>query len=365
MAYTTFVGQLNPNEIFGAIYNMIISQHVFADNIKGTYGDLAEMCRVDGTLYGDTKLYYSVDILKTHDWRTEIENGTAQNLLETDRPDEPSVQKITIDQFRQIRLTVDNYLTKRAWVSEGAFSSFNSIMLGMIRDTKRVYDATLINSFIGTNETEIGLQNKDITAIAGQNDALTMAEALASDLVNLKDITRDYNDYGYLRSFNESDLVVIWNAKHYTTLKKIDMPTIFHTEGLLTEFDQKVLPARYFGTPAGTVHFNLYTATGDEEARSLVEKDITVSGQVKHLFPGDELPHGAQMPEDEVYIVDDTIAYKIMHKDSVPFMSGFEVATSFFNARSLTENNYLTFGYNTLEHLAQYPFITRRFREGA
>jgi hypothetical protein len=314
-------------------------------------------------MYGDTKLFYSVDVLKTHDWLSEVANGTAQNLLETDRPDDPSVQAIRIDTFRQIRLTLDNYLSKRAWVGEGAFSSFNSIMLGMIRDTKRVYDATLVNSFIGTNETNVGDQTKDITPVAGQNSALTMAEALAKDLVALKDITRDYNDYGYLRSFDESDLVVIWNADHYTALKKVDMPTIFHTEGLLTEFEQKVLPARYFGTPVGSDHDKSYTVTGDEEVRALVEKDLTVSGTPMHFFPGDKLPNGAVIPEDEAYIVDDTIAYKIMHKKSVPFMSGFEVATSFFNSRALNENNYLTFGYNSLEHLAQYPFITRRFQE--
>ena len=32
-----YTGKLNSNEIFASIYNMIISQEVFADNIKGTY----------------------------------------------------------------------------------------------------------------------------------------------------------------------------------------------------------------------------------------------------------------------------------------------------------------------------------------
>lgn len=39
-------------------------------------------------------------------------------------------------------------------------------------------------------------------------------------------------------------------------------------------------------------------------------------------------------------------------------LSAFEVGTSFFNAKSLTENRYLTWGYNTLENLSNYPFIT-------
>ena len=41
-----------------------------------------------------------------------------------------------------------------------------------------------------------------------------------------------------------------------------------------------------------------------------------------------------------------------------PYMSAFEVGTSFFNPKSLTENHYLTFGHNTLEYLKNYPFIT-------
>ena len=358
--FTNFTGQLRPNEIFAALYNMIISQQVYADNIKGTYSELVDKARVDGSMYGDTKIYYATDVLKSVEWGDDAE---AANLLALHRPEAPSTQAIYLDKFRQISLTVDNYLSKRAWSTEGAFSSFNGVMLGWIRDTKKVYDATTYNTYIGTAETDVGRQNLDITPISGQNDALTMAEFLANLLVDMKDVTRDFNDYGYLRSYDESDLRVIWNAKHYNALKKVDMPVIFHNDGLLNEFDQTVLPARYFGTPVGSVASNNYTATGDEEVRSLVEKDITVSGKVYHLFPGDKLPNGAMMPETECYRVDDTIAFKVIHKNSVPFMSAFEVGTSFFNPKSLTENHYLTWGHNTLAYLENYPMITARFAE--
>lgn len=353
----TFTGTLNPNEIFGAIYNMIISQRVFADNVKGTYSTLVDRARVDGSMFGDTKLYYSTDVLKSAPWGAD----EATNVLELHRPKAPEVQQITLNQFRQIALTVDNYLTKRAWSTEGAFSEFNSVMRGWITDTKRVYDSTLYNSFIGTVETDEGAQKMTINPVAGQNDALTMAEALATLLVNLKDVSRDYNDYGHLRSYDESDLVVVWNAKHYNTLKKIDMPVIFHNEGLLNEFDQEVLPARYFGTVVGSDH-TIFTipAEGVKTYRTLVEIDIPSVG---HFFPGEELPKGVEVYEDETYMEDSTIAFKLMHKSSVPFMSAFEVGTSFFNPRSLTENHYLTWGYNDLDYLANYPMITARFAE--
>ena len=59
------------------------------------------------------------------------------------------------------------------------------------------------------------------------------------------------------------------------------------------------------------------------------------------------------------YLVDEDIICKIVVK-LPPFMSAFEVGTSSFNPRSLTENHYLTFGHNTLTALKNYPFVTLR-----
>ena len=89
---------------------MIISQQVFADNF-GKHQTLVDKARVDGSLFGDRKLYYSVNALKTNAWAKDAE---ASNLLSLDRPADPKVQAIVLDTFRQIRLTLDNYLTKRA-----------------------------------------------------------------------------------------------------------------------------------------------------------------------------------------------------------------------------------------------------------
>ena len=341
-----FTGTLRPNEIFGALFNMIISQQVFADNVKGTYSSLVDKARVDGTLYGDTKLYYATDALQSYAWENDAE---AANLLELNRPDAPEVQAIVIDKFRQIRLTVDDYLSKRAWGTEGAFSSFNSIMKGWIRDTKKIYDSTLYNAYIGTAVAESEGQNQSLTLVEGTNDGLQYAEFLANLLVELKDVSRDYNDYGYIRSYDEKDLMVVWNAKFYNAIKKVDLPVIFHNEGLVSEFDQEVLPARYFGT------VNTGTKAGDgSTVRSLIEQVIGSN----HYFAGDLIKTGDTAPAGTSYTESQDIAFKVIHKRSVPYMSAFEVGTSFFNPRSLTTNHYLTFGHNTIEYLKNYPFIT-------
>lgn len=69
----TFNGQLNSNEIFAALYNMIISQQVFADNIASTGSELVDMSRVEGSMYGDTILKYSTDVLESTPWGNDAE----------------------------------------------------------------------------------------------------------------------------------------------------------------------------------------------------------------------------------------------------------------------------------------------------
>ena len=369
-----FNGTLNQNEIFAAIYNMIISQQVFADNIYDTKATLADMSRVDGTLYGDTKLYYSTDVLKSIPWTND---GEAQNLLKLHRPQAPEVQAITIDQFRMIALTVDNYLTKRAFSTEGAFSAFNSQMLSWMRDTKRVYDSTVSNSFIGTHSTNVGKQNLSIALPAAPETATeanieaynriiaqTVAQEMADLLVNLEDVSRDYNDYGNLRSYNSNDLVFVWNSEWVNKIKKLDVPTIFNKDGLLDKFAEHTLPARYFGNvnaEGGTTGAtNLTIRSLIEKDYNTVEPDNTTYDEKKHIFPGDLLPINTAYQANETYSEDGNIIFKVYHKDSIPFMTAFETGTEFFNPRSLTETHYLIWGYNDLESLKNYPFITAK-----
>ena len=351
-----FTGTLNSNEIYGALFNMIISQEVFAGNIKGTYASLVNKAKTDGTLYGDTKLYYATDALKSHEWTNDLE---AAQLLSLDRPAAPKCQAITIDKFRQIRLTVDDYLSKRAWSEEGTFSDFNGVMLGWIKDTKKIYDATLYNAFIGTAESSVGEQSVEVdlgaatTGLTGREkdeaEAKEIARVIADLMVAMKDVSRDYNDYEFLRSYDDEEIKIIWNSKWVNKIRKIDLPTIFHKEGLVDKFAEEVLPARYFGV------IDDASGEGDDSVRTLVEKDY--NGE--HLFPGDVIPKGATYEANEAYSEEANIICKVVVK-LPPYMSAFEVGTSFYNPRSLTENHYLTFGHNTLEYLKGYPMITVR-----
>lgn len=364
-----FLGQLRSNEIFSALYNMIISQEVFADNL-GKHQTLVEKARVDGGLYGDTKLFYATDVLKSVPWGNDAE---AANLLALHRPEAPECQAIHLDVFRQICLTVDNYLSKRAWADEGAFSSFNSVMLGWMRETKRVYDGTLYNVFIGTTESSVGSQAQSVTIPGGATDeqeAKLIAQKIADLMIEMGDYSRDFNDYGNLRSYAEDAIKVVWNSKFVNKIRKVDLPAIFHKDGLMDKFEEEILPARYFGHMVGAADIGEGKIIGADGAYDSTKGTLRAAKEFDynsvHYFPGDALATSGTyvavvggLEASQVYVEESGIICKVLVK-LPPYMSAFEVGTSFFNPKSLTENHYLTFGHNTIEYLKNYPFITVR-----
>ena len=356
-----FTGALNPNEIFSSIFNMIISQQVNASNVKEGFSSLVNKARTDGGLYGDTKLYYDTDVLKSHAWGGDTE---ASNLLSLDRPKDPECQAISLNVFRQIRVTVDYYLSKRAWKDEGAFAQFNSVTLGWLRETKKVYDQTTYNAFIGTavsavqadkNITLSGITAPATTADEEANARLRaqiIGKGIADLMVAMKDVSRDFNDYGHLKSYDEDEVMIIFNAKYVNEITYLDLPTIFHKEGIVKKINQEMLPARYFGD----ILTASKTVGATDDVRAMYEQEITVGGNQYHLFAGDKFPVGAVVASGDGYEVNDNIIAKVVTV-LPPYMSAFEVGTSFFNPRSLTENHYLTFAHNSLEHLYAHPFV--------
>lgn len=376
----TFSGNLRPNEIFASLFNLIISIQTFANPHAGGYGELLADFKTDGSMYGDTKLYVSTDILKTHEWGADAE---ATNLLALDRPPAPKVQSIILDKFRQIRLTTDDYLSKRAWGDQGAFAQFNSVIKTWVRTTKKIFDELTVNVFTGTAEASSAAMSVTVTLpydanvetknrLAGQ----TIAQSMADIFDEVRDISTDFNDNGFTRSYDPADLIVLWNTKAHNKVLKIDLPSLFHDD-VFKKVSERNLPQRYFGTintSSGTT--DAANLTADEPVRSLIETDYEVlnaaadpravlvgAKYLVHVRAGDILPNSVAYAADVTYTQDNTILYKILTKKSIAYMSAFETGTEFFNPRSLTKNDYLTFGYANPEYLKEFPLITVRYEE--
>ena len=397
---------LNQNRITAALFNMIISQQVFDSKVAST--ELADRFRVDGTLYGDTKLYHSFDIGSPENW---LDDSEASNLLSLNRNKSGKTQAITMGVYKIISITTDQYLSKQAFMKEGTFAEYTSFLTGSLRKIKRVYDRSLINNKIGTLTPST--TRCDITMVAPNGvtqeevhrlEAQELAKQLVILKADLEDNNRDFNAFNYLRSYDTSDLIAVWNVDWHAKLTKLDLPTIFHKEiGEDGGFKQYDLPKKWFGKavasstitiPANASASNPYriaisgwydVVTGS--GNKITPKDKPTANSV-FLWAGDKLPYTGQVYEDYarglttaesssitvtstkidntyIYEEDNTIAFVLIHKDALPFMSGFEVGTEFWNARSLTTNNYLIFGHNNLEFLEEYPRIRFKVTAGS
>lgn len=381
---------LNQNTITSALFNMIISQQVFDSKVANT--ELADRFRVDGTLFGDTKLYHSFDIGSPEDWLNDDE---APNLLALNRNKSGKTQSITMGVYKMISITIDQYLSKQAFMAEGTFAEYTSFLTGSLRKIKRVYDRSLINNAIGTLDPSTERCDITITTPKGNTIEETNrleAQTIASELVVLKadleDNNRDFNSLGYLRSYPADELIAVWNVKKHAKITKLDLPTIFHSDiNAMGGFKEYDLPEKWFGTKA-TEDLSLAADKPTEIKQRILKSGwYSINGMIAllnkpsddsvFLWAGDPVPYAGQVYTDYVrniqvictassiskeyyYNVDDTIAFMLVHSSALPFMSGFETGTEFWNGRSLTTNHYLIFGHNNLEYLEEYPRIRVR-----
>lgn len=389
----SFTGTLNTNDFYNALFNAYRFMATLADELNGLDTSLANKFKFDGGAYGDKTVVTAMDILHSYEW-----DPTDGNVLAPGEKVEPKQQEIVVDQKRQISLYTDQYLTKRAWMTPEAFESFNTVVQSEINKTKNVYETRLMNVFIGTTEADKPNgkgAGQSQTVLIGTTDpedlrVRKVGRKIANLLVELKDPSRKFNDYGHMQAYDKSDLIIIWNADYLNEFNYVDLPVVFHKDGVIDFVGDKLLGS-YFGkvlneTSTDPNYYGNYSAstpttgkpidsddgtyvpgTGNANGTlySLIDQEVTVSGTKYELSAGDELPAGAVVISSSkivipCYIGDSSIICKIVHKDGIKFPTGFQTSTEFFNAKNLSTNRYLTWMYGKPQYLADYPFITLR-----
>lgn len=393
----TFTGDLNTNEFYNGLYNMLRLAYVYADNLDALDDSLANKYRADGGMYHDKSVYTDMDILYSRVWDPDD-----TNVLAPEQVVKPVQEEITVNQFRQIGLYTDEYLSKRAWMDASTYDSFRSVVQKQVSDTKRVFEQKLINTYIGTvYQPQYAGQKLNVTIdlpvvaddAEAQNrlQAQTIAKTIGDIFIELKDPSRTFNYLRFMKAFNEEDFDVVWNADFYNQILFTDLPTIFHKDNLLKT--GRSLPAYYFGdTPAsGTTVADGTTVRSLKEYVILVDTSgdyttSTVGANLIHVFPGDLLPNKTPITSGRTgdnfakytsssfrdqgytqtvscatkacaYVSNAKIICKIIHKDAIKYLSSFETGTEFWNPKNLTSNRYLTWAYADPNILLGYPLI--------
>lgn len=364
---TQFNGQLNSGIIYNSMYNAIIAIYQIKQHFTDSYS-LVDRFRKEGSEYGDKLVYMTLDSIPVHDWTND---GEAANLLALDRNKKQHEEEIKLDVFKQIRLTTDAYMqTKQLWTSENGFSRFASLLLQTMENAKKVYEIKTFDVFAGTVLTTTGSQFATWDLETGGPNAETdpegaarwfgmkLAENLSNLMYDLRDARRDWNDIGYEASYDMNEFQLLLPASVANQFKYVSMPTIFDNGPLkaLLE-DAYILPDIYFGEVVKVKGTEIKAdGTGDRFLNSQFLGDTFYNA-------GDIIPANTVIASATEIIVPayrpvHSILLKLIHKEDCPYMSAYNVRSQFYNARSHTTNNYLTFAHNTLEHIGIFPLIT-------
>ena len=363
----TFNGQLNTGIVYNSLYNAIIAIYQIKQHFTDSYS-LVDRFRKEGSEYGDQLVYLTLDSIPVHDWTND---GEAANLLSLDRNKKQHEEKITLNIFKQIRLTTDAYMqTKQLWTSENGFSRFASLLLQTMENAKKVYEIKTFDVFAGTVQTTTGSQFATWDLETGGPDATTdpegaarwygmkLAENLSNLMYNLRDVRRDWNDIQYEASYDIDEFQLLLPASVANKFKYNSLPTIYNNGPLKELFeDAYVLPDIYFGEVVKVKGTEIKAdGTNDRFLNSQFLNSVFYNAG--DLIPKDTVIASATAIVVPAYRPVNSILLKLIHKEDCPYMSAYNVRSQFYNARSHTTNNYLTFAHNTLEHIGIFPLIT-------
>ena len=377
MAYPT----LNANIINTALYNQIISQQILPRIKRGS--ELVDKARVDGSLLGDTKLYFAADAIHTEPFVQD--SVDALNLLAVSRNKSVRTDSITINNFRIAETTVDNLLSKQAWSDEGTFAKYTDLLTQMVPLALYIHDTTDYNAFVGVKcASSVGKQSPNAKSLTSGKEGQEIAQWLADIMADMTHVSRDYNDYGHITKFSVEDVKIVWNSKWVNFIEKINLPVIFHKDGVMDKFAENVVHEDYFGdaqafssiSAASPVvgkpiksNAGVYTyepAVGETmELRVVEEVTLTCTdGTTKVSFFAGEIiknPTGKVLVvtnmDGKLYVKNEKIICKVF-VELPPYMSACELASEFVNVKNHSTNRYLVFGRNTLKKLDAYPVVT-------
>lgn len=376
MSYPT----LNANELNSVLFNQIISQEIFTRIKRGS--NLVDKARVDGTLFGDTKTYFAADCIHTKPFVQD--SVDALNLLSVSRNKSVKTQAIVLDKFFMAETTTDQLMTKRAWSEEGSFADYNALLNEMIPNSEYLHDCTTYDTFIGVVcKSTIGKQSPAALTLTSGKEGPEIAEALANIFSDMTKASRDYNDYKHMTKFSIEDIKIVWNSRWVNKIEKINLPVIFHKDGIMDKFAENVVNETYFGdvkalsdisaaTPiegkpvkvAGGVY--TYEPVANETLVLRPTEEITLKctdDTEVSFFAGEpiENPTGKTLVltdmNNKLYVQDEKAICKIFVK-LPPYMSSCELSSEFYNMKNHSTNRYLVFGRNTLAKFDAYPVVS-------
>lgn len=363
-------GVLNSNEIYNALFNLrILFQKLAPQTIHRD--EIVDLIDKAVGMYGDTGVLQGMDIQGTYDFGMDSE---ASKLLAINRNETQKIEKFTIDQWRQTDVTNDAYISKRAFLDEGAFALFNGYIVGTLAKAMDAYESGSVKASLGTYTSpveactiEVSMPAADGTEATERVRAAIIRKAILDLKVDMKDNQRKYNGYGFYASYDFNDFTSAWNSKYINEVNALALYSTFNPQYIENATDGRIWSPKWFGnvytsgnttnSTLNTTSYSLIEQNSDGTDNLVLTAEQKAAG-VYRIFPGDLLPESFTYKANEAYRKDDTVICKIFAPEYIMYMTGYEQGESFYNPRSATTNHYLRKGFSKVGVSKFRPFIT-------
>lgn len=365
-----FNGYMNSNEIYEALHNINIlflqlaPQTVKKDEIVSTVEKAVGF-------YGDSGIKIGCDITGTYPFEMDAE---ATKLLAVNRNKSQKVERYTINHWRMTDTTVDAYISKRAFLDEGTFATFNGYLVGTLSQAMDAFESGTVKSSIGTytdpnaNCTiEVSMPAADGTEATERLRAAAIRKAILDLKAEIADNSRKYNGYGFYASYDWNDFTPVFSTKYTNEVNAQALYSTFNPEYIKMASEGRQWTPKWFGnvytsgntTNAlnNTTSFSLVECNSDGTDNFPLTAEQIAAGTYR-IFPGDLLPNGFTYKANEAYRKDDSVIGKIFAPDYVVYLTGYQQGDAFYNPRSATTNHYLRKGYSDVMFSQFRPVFT-------
>lgn len=292
------------NKFIGTMSNLVGIVQTADTLEEGTIGQIIRACEDVSIPNGDGKMILSTDVLAVEDLPTT-------STLLTSKVPTIKEQYIKVDNYKVVQMTINRYLMRGAFLSEGSMSGFIAYLYHMMRKTKEIYLYNLIVGMYDNYTPTLATQTKTVDLID------VSAAAIANDPTKLRAAQTENSNRVYKALIN--------------TLIAMGVPTKAFNDLELTEIIDKkslmLIENAYFGT------------------EMLVD---TIASLLNSYKITDALKWGETIvlpPESFKTANQKVIIGWLAHKKKIQFGYFYNVSTSFFDASTLNLNNWLHFSY--------------------
>lgn len=302
---------LTANRFLGALTNLVAYSQVANTTERGRVGDFVNSFQDINVENGNGKVVLASNLLQVNDLGA---NSTILNSV----PPTVNEQYVPVTNYKVIQMTINNYLMRGAFVAEDQLANFVGYLMSTMRATKTAFlSGELIKELEAYTPTQASQTvTVDIIDTTGLADPMQLESA------------RRYNANAIQKAF-----INILNAMSFPTNKYNDL-----TYSEIIDFSSLKLIMKQ-GTNSDIVV--------DSLAYLLNSDKITEAQRWSETFV---------IPDEQFTNNDPSTVAWLMHRKKIQFGYFYEVATEFFDASTLNQQDFLHFAFY-LDTIDAYPAV--------